>query len=186
MNAQSAVPARSRKLPLALWTAFLFTGSIALVYVLSSQPYDEQTLQPWLGNNITVYDVHDWFPKRTVHYGGQSIPIHEQPMYFMDFLFRKSAHVLLYGGMAVVAAAVWGRLLRSLPLTIGCSLLTVLLIALLDEWNQQFSSRRSALAADVWLDMAGAIIAVSLYAGYRFYKERNNKSIHTQEGKKHA
>jgi VanZ family protein len=77
----------------------------------------------------------------------------------IHFLIRKSAHFIFYGILALLALRAFigssRKILSSAP--IAATVLSVLVIAILDELNQSINPSRTGSLQDVLLDLAGAV-----------------------------
>ncbi len=110
-------------------------------------------------------------PDVTVTYRNVTIAAKKEPFQFIEFLFRKGAHLLVYGILAALAySAVAGTGKETAVKVVGILLLTGC-IAALDEWNQRMSAARTGAIQDVWIDMAGAcgglLVCLLRFAGKR-------------------
>ena len=148
-------------LPLCLW--------IALIFALSSQPYQEQTIQPYLRKHVNEREAKRLLPDVTVRYRTSVIRTAAEPFLFMEFLFRKGAHLFVYAVLAVLAYVALlpcreKRLLWKSP----AILLFAALIASLDEWNQLLRPGRTGAIEDVWIDLTGAAFGLLLIYICRF------------------
>lgn len=81
-------------------------------------------------------------------------------------LIRKGAHLLVYGGLALLGFKAFSGSSRNLfkRLPFVSALLLVALVGSLDELNQSFNSARTGSAFDVLIDIGGGLIAGSLIA----------------------
>jgi len=141
--------------PVLAWTA--------LIFVLSSQTYATQSIQPVLHRYWSTDSLRSLVPDVTVHYDKAVIVAHEAPYRFAEFLFRKSAHLFVYAVLANLAYVAFrsSRLWRSGVL--GSAVLAVgycFAIACLDEWNQARFAQRTSTFTDVLLDTAGGVMGV--------------------------
>ncbi|MCI3927155.1 VanZ family protein [Paenibacillus sp. TRM 82003] len=131
-----------------LWGSFIFT--------LSSQPYQEQTLIPYMREYMSEQALRAWMPNITIDYSIHHFNAKQRPFSFLEFAFRKAAHMFVYGVLAAIAyyivppyrgATVWKALM---------TLLVIVCIALLDEWNQLSAIKRTGSIYDVGIDLIGA------------------------------
>ncbi|MGG4033258.1 VanZ family protein [Paenibacillus cisolokensis] len=133
---------------------------LTLLYNWSSQPFQEQTIKPWLRAHWSVERLSALLPDVTIRYGGAVIEAREEPYRFVEFVFRKAAHLFVY---AILGALAYAALpVRSGPVWkrgVIASVL-VLIVSLLDEWNQTFSVMRTSTFEDVILDMTGSALGV--------------------------
>lgn len=144
---------------------FLLAGVVLIIFVLSSQPYRVQTIQPYLHRILSLEKAQQILPDLDIRYDGKEYRRDANPFGLIEFLFRKGAHLFVYGVLAYAAAAAL-KLYRKQGLSIvSISLLLVLLIALLDELNQKFSSARTPAYQDVLVDLAGGILGLAVFFG---------------------
>lgn len=100
-------------------------------------------------------------------YSGHVYSLKQRPYAFVEFFFRKTAHVFVY---AVLAALVYGGLRYkrvNIQRAILLALIVVVLIACIDEYIQQFSSERTSSIRDVGVDLLGGCLGIAIYATMR-------------------
>ncbi|SDS28913.1 VanZ like family protein [Paenibacillaceae bacterium GAS479] len=150
--------ARSGRLKALLWGCLL--SWIVIIFVLSNQSYQTQSIKPALERKFDAETVTKILPPMSFHYNGQFFMTKFNPYDLVEFLFRKAAHLFIY---AVLAAIAW-LLLRQYRVNSGLSAFIALsltaLIACLDEYNQQFSLSRTPNPEDVLIDMIGGSLGV--------------------------
>jgi VanZ family protein len=133
---------------------------IAVIFHFSSQPYQEQTIIPELRSKLSEEQVRERMPDITIHYLHSEINAKQQPFHFLEFLFRKSAHLFVYGMLgALLFLALRPFQLRALGrgvivLEIGA------VVAVLDEINQSRSLFRTGVPQDVLIDLAGVVLGM--------------------------
>ncbi|MGX4587118.1 VanZ family protein [Paenibacillus chitinolyticus] len=140
-------------LPVLLWTL--------LVFHWSHQSFREQSIQPLLHKLFTKEEIHDYIPQVTVRYHHTIIRAQSDPMRFIEFIFRKTAHLVVYAVLAALAyqaLCFWGSRRRK---RILFSLLYVVVIAMGDEWVQSAAAMRTSAIQDVVLDTAGGLAGLS-------------------------
>lgn len=135
---------------------FLLAGWIGLLFLFSSQSYEEQSIQPLLIHYFGHDQLVEWLPDVTIAYEGSVINSHELPYHFVEFYFRKGAHFFVYAVYAsllfmFLRALSRGRWLLSAVIT----LLVAIAVPALDEWNQLGSEERTGSLMDVVLDFIG-------------------------------
>ncbi len=81
--------------------------------------------------------------------------------------FDKIAHFSVYGLLATLLV----RLGRG-PRAVWLALLATSLYGVSDEWHQSFVPGRSCEVADWMADTLGAVLALTLYAGWPWYRSR--------------
>lgn len=141
-------------MPVLLWTL--------LIFGFSSQSYQEQSIQPFLQNHFSQEAMRKAIPDITVRYHHAVIEARNEPFRFVEFLFRKAAHLFTYAMLGAFAYAAllsydWKRLYK----LFAAEGYTVL-IASLDEWNQSMSAQRTSAIQDVAMDAVGGCIGLLL------------------------
>ncbi len=97
-------------------------------------------------------------PDVTVRYNHSVIHAKEDPYRFVEFLFRKGAHLFMYFMLGLLAHLLLVPWIRTLMLRVPGALLIVAVFASLDEWNQSFTGDRTPTPLDVMVDISGAVI----------------------------
>lgn len=82
------------------------------------------------------------------------------PSPLLNRIFKKSAHALGYGLLAISYA--WALVGSGLRRAVPLALFLTLLYAISDEWHQTFVPNRHGSLTDVIIDFCGAVIALSL------------------------
>lgn len=144
-------------IPLAAWLAILF--------VLSSQPRNEQSIIPFLSRHIPAEMLSSWLPNVYLLYGDVYIEAKSSPYHFVEFIFRKSAHIFSYTLLACALYFAFYGMPQTLnrPLFRWIVMLAgVGIVASLDEWNQSRVPMREGQSMDVWLDIVGGTIGAAL------------------------
>lgn len=143
----------------------LLSGVVVAIFVLSSQPYRVQNIQPYLHRTLSWEMAQRILPDVEIRYDGKEYRTDKNPFGLIEFLFRKTAHLIMYAVLAAAAVVVLKRYrVHGLSVVI-VPLMIVLLIALLDEWNQGFSYARTPAAQDVLVDLTGGILGLAVYFG---------------------
>lgn len=141
---------------------------VLLISYLSSQSYQEQSIQPILKLVISEERARELLPDWTIQYGIHAVSAKKWPYKFMEFVFRKSMHVLIYGVLMAAAYAATKLLSQNLWLRLAIGLGIVAIMALMDEWNQLRSGGgRTGVYQDVILDLAGASMVCLLILFYK-------------------
>lgn len=85
---------------------------------------------------------------------------------FYHAIIRKLAHPTAYGILAYLAARTfaYGRELEGRLYWCVRSLLVVIIVASIDEFNQSYLPSRTGSPRDVLLDLCGALFALGLFA----------------------
>ncbi|NIK78165.1 VanZ family protein [Paenibacillus castaneae] len=147
-------------LPTLAW-GILFIGWLILLFTLSSQTYEQQSIQPLLRSYFKYSDLVRWLPDITITYNKSVVNSHTNPFQFIEFLFRKGSHLFVYATFAAIGF----MLLRSFNpkrwyFALALTLVIAVVVPALDEWNQSGSSHRTGNATDVVLDFAGGCVGL--------------------------
>ncbi|MBB6671453.1 VanZ family protein [Cohnella nanjingensis] len=138
---------------------------VVAIFKLSSQPYSVQTIQPLLSKTLSFEKAERMLPGVDIRYDGKEYRRDVNPYGMIEFLFRKGAHLFVYGVLAAVTALVL-RLFRLRPAAaVALSLLAVAFVAMLDEWNQRYTPARTPTYQDVLVDLAGGALSLALCFG---------------------
>jgi VanZ family protein len=92
----------------------------------------------------------------------QLLGLDPETMAPLHFFIRKGAHVLLYGGLGVLAARAAGLTFRP-PRALPAALALGLAVAAVDEAHQATTRTRTGSPRDVALDFAGAALGAALW-----------------------
>ncbi|RJS62549.1 VanZ family protein [Bacillus sp. PK3_68] len=136
-----------------------------IIYSFSSQTYEEQSLVPFLEQVLPGEPFSGVLSACRVTYWGKEISIETQGYYyFLEFFIRKFAHLFLFGLLAVAlfrVYVVWepNRVRKGILVALAGTFL----YAGMDEWHQLYTGGRTPLLNDVFLDMIGAVLALTLY-----------------------
>ncbi|WP_343834645.1 VanZ family protein [Bacillus horti] len=153
-------------LPFILW--------IAVIMTVSNQSFEQQSIQPRLMDYITEDKLRETLPDVSVSYGVVKIESKEDPFRFVEFIFRKSAHLFAYGLLATFACVAFipypnKPRFRWIALI---SLLSVIIVASIDELNQAQMDSRTGAFQDVVLDFVGGCLALTII-GLIIWKKRS-------------
>jgi Predicted integral membrane protein len=150
------------------WIFFIFT--------LSSESYNQQSIKPTLNKWVTKDQLADFLPDTSITYHGSTVVAKQDPYGFVEFFFRKGAHVFMY---AVLAAALYMLIRhlmarRQMVLPVIMALILTGGTAALDERNQLSSVGRTGNPTDVLVDLTGACIGliVCILINYRLERRR--------------
>lgn len=141
-----------------------------ILFISSSQTYEQQSLIPVLEKYFPSMPFYSLFSTLEITYWGSVISIEERGYYlFIEFFLRKGAHVAIFGLIALAIA-------NMLPKKMGwLALPATAILAVLDELHQAVTGGRSPMAADVLLDISGAVIALSFLFLFRKIKARRKE-----------
>jgi len=111
-------------------------------------------------------------PDVKIHYRTSTIHAQTAPFHFIEFIFRKSAHLFVYAVLAILSymALLPGRMRWGWKCL--AILLFVAVIALLDEWNQSVTPQRTSAIQDVGIDLIGASFGLVLAGLFRYLNKR--------------
>jgi VanZ family protein len=138
-------------LPLIVWGGYIF--------YLSSQPYQDQTIIPYLKQHISPQQLSAWLPdiKITIN---SVISAKQHPYDFVEIVFRKCAHLFVYsvlGGLAYLAMIPY-RMSAAARFIISIGFIGM--VASMDELNQTQISMRTGAFRDIEIDLAGGAFGV--------------------------
>ncbi|MDQ1910386.1 VanZ family protein [Paenibacillus sp. GD4] len=157
-------------LPLLCW--------VLLLAVLSSQSYHKQTIIPYLKGKVTKQELSAKVPDLRFRYGRDMILAKQSPYEFVEFVFRKAAHLFVYamlGGLGYIALLPY-RLPKGLRFLLA--FLLVAFPAFLDELNQTHSTMRKGTLQDVGLDCVGGLIGLLLCKSAAvFWQRTKSKAV---------
>lgn len=143
-----------------IW-AILLLGWTALVFFFSSQPYSQQNIQPYLHRLLRGRDFVPWLPDISFTYGNKIIDARRMPFVFLEFVFRKGAHLFMYAILAAIVFLLVRALNKKrLVLPFIAALFSVGVIASADEWNQLQQIHRSGSLIDIGLDLVGGLLGL--------------------------
>ncbi|GGF98485.1 VanZ family protein [Paenibacillus abyssi] len=180
---QSVVRRLTERSVIAIRRIFRWLGWIPVVWWtftilgFSSQPYTEQSIQPWLRDQVTEARLSSLLPDTTLRYHHAVIHAKQEPYRFVEFIFRKSAHLFVYAVLAVLTYTAIKPWLRDRPaVLLLVSLSYVLVFSLVDEWRQSLNPMRTSTIQDVAVDVAGGVIGLlCLTVSSHLLKLKQNK-----------
>lgn len=135
---------------------------LGVIFMFSSQPYEDQNIQPLLKHHISKDTASRILPDITIHYGPGQIKGKSNPYGFMEFLFRKSAHLFMYGVLGVFAYLGFSKLGFDRWKRPAGAILVVFCAAAADEWNQYYRPNRTGTWLDVGVDLVGGCLGILL------------------------
>jgi VanZ family protein len=146
------------------------------LFIFSSQSYHRQSIVPILKEIIPKQQLADVLPHVSVTYGNKTISAQKHPYHFIEFFFRKSAHLFMY---AMAGAFLYFALIpyrirfawKAVAVVLG-----VAVLAYLDEWNQSLRAFRNGNLEDIILDTVGGFIGLLVCAGlWRVFRRKQNQ-----------
>lgn len=151
-----------------------------LLFMFSSQPYQQQSLKSGIEKSVTQHSVTERLKGVSFSYAGHEVSIQSLGIGgFIEFFIRKAAHFSIYGllGMFVLYALNSGRRGRDF----GLAVLISFLYACSDELHQAFTPDRTPMVQDVLLDTAGAICGALVLI--LFWRWRAGRRLAEKPGK---
>ncbi|MBO7747793.1 VanZ family protein [Paenibacillus sp. MWE-103] len=135
---------------------------IVIVFLLSSESYQEQSLLPFLHRTFTAHMLQKILPTINFEYHHAKYSSQSDPYALLEFLFRKCAHLFMYAMLAILAAFALGVTKRPVYRLL-LPLIIVALIASLDELNQKRIPGRTSNPQDILIDLTGGCIGILIY-----------------------
>ncbi|MEK9197970.1 VanZ family protein [Ureibacillus sp. 179-F W5.1 NHS] len=156
---------------------FLIVGILIMLFCISSMTYEQQTIVPTLQETLENKPFYNLLSKLELTYWDQTISVESRGYYyFVEFLIRKGLHFAGYGIIAILIYRIYRKF--QFQLAGICAVLSIFVIASLDEYRQTFVEGRTGIFDDVLLDTYGAITFVILFklfsALYQKIKQRNS------------
>ncbi|MCU9613166.1 VanZ family protein [Caldibacillus lycopersici] len=147
------------------WIWLVRTIAIMLVmFTFSNMSYDKQDIKPFLQEKVKITETT--LPTVEFHYNDHQITT-QDPYAFLEFLLRKSAHILEY----FILTVFWFKTLSYVPYYKGIGIKYIvpaifsLGYAALDEWHQTFVSGRTGQLIDVFVVDAIGVVLACIVAG---------------------
>lgn len=132
---------------------FWFLLILIILFVSSGQTYEQQSLIPTLKQWLPGEPFKNLLALLQIPYWGIIVSVEERGYYyFIEFLIRKSAHIITFGALAAATLIMTRRYLVSFYITIG--------IAVIDEFHQSLTGGRTPTIQDVFLDTCGAFLVL--------------------------
>ncbi|MGP4077076.1 VanZ family protein [Halobacillus sp. K22] len=141
-----------------------------ILFIFSSQPYEEQNIKPAMNQWIPVEWLRPLADPIHFTYHGEEVSVETQGVDgVIEFLIRKSAHFFMF---FLLMVTLWNAIHKTWRLPFGRELLYALCITVLyaafDEFHQSLTPNRTPYIGDVMIDTAGALTGVVLLS--IFYK----------------
>jgi len=150
-----------------LWTVLL-VGWMILIYVKSNETYQAQDIRPLLTTWFSSSSLQSGLPHFEFYYSGELLTWKE-PYIFVEFFFRKGAHVAEYA----VLTLLWIKTLSFTALKRYRMLISpvmAILYAGSDEWHQSYIAGRTGHPIDVAVDSLGVLIIMLIWLGWSLLK----------------
>lgn len=149
---------------------------IIVIAIFSSQTYEQQTVVPTLKQILANKPFEEQLKVFEFTYWGRTISVEESGYYyFLEFIIRKGSHFCGYG----LAALIFYVLYRKLQLRFSflLAVVTIFIIACLDEYRQSFIPGRTGIFDDVKIDTAGAIFVIGCFKVIKRLRKNQNKGV---------
>ena len=148
---------------------------IVVIWSFSSQSYQQQNIQPWLHKLSQKVHIGFTLPDVQFTYSGYEYSLKQRPYAFVEFLFRKTAHLFVYGILAILVYAGLRYKRVCAMKCIAAALMVVVIIGSMDEYIQQFSNNRTSSIRDVGVDFIGGCFGIAVYTGIRAVRGRKSR-----------
>lgn len=150
--------------------------AIAVIYIMSNMTYKQQSIVPFLQTYLASKPFEQALRPLEFIYWGRIISVETSGYFhFVEFLIRKATHFFGYGFVGVIFYGIFRHLRTRLPELFA--VITISIIASLDEYRQSHIPGRTGIPADVILDAAGAIFCISLFATLLFVSRGTTKIL---------
>lgn len=153
-----------------LLAAILWLG---VIFRFSSQPYQQQTILPFLKQHVSEQKLQHALPDVTFQYNHSRVDSQAKPYQFIEFLFRKSGHITVYAIYAFLLSLALLKVREHGVVKAYVILMMVAVTASLDEWNQTRVVGRTGIVSDLGFDLTGGILG--LCAAAVLYRIKNRK-----------
>src|SRR5690606_9045347 len=120
-----------------VWLLLMIIWGI-LIIMLSSQPYEKQRITPILTRMIGPVQLSEKLPDIEFRYGNKWIHAKKQPYVFVEFVFRKAAHFVVYMTLAFLAMFAFRPFILRSGLRVLVVLWLCIAFSLMDETIQSF------------------------------------------------
>ncbi len=135
------------------------------IFYFSSQPYEEQSLQPFLGKYLEGHsNLENMLSWIVISYAGNEVSVQSQGLTgFLEFFIRKAAHLTIFFVFGFLAVAALRYVSKRRGFSFGVPLLCVLIYACFDEIHQHFTGGRTPLWQDVAIDTIGGLFGILFF-----------------------
>lgn len=164
--------------------AFLLLIALCAVFYMSNTSYEQQSILPELQSVLKEEPSKELLSKMELTYWGSMVSVDAWGYHaFVELLIRKATHFCGYGAISVLFLLFYRKLQWKFPSILA--VLSVTIIASLDEYNQTFIPSRTGAVQDVVIDVLGALtfVIVTNLVLYVFKRYRARKGAHLVAGK---
>jgi VanZ family protein len=151
------------------WWVFITIMWAGLIYMMTEMPYfNGESTSTAIKKTIDTTEHIQQKVIRDKQEPAVLQPADPSTIHLLNYYFRKSAHILVFGILAVLIY----KCVEPRRLSYLLALLLTFSYALFDEWHQSFVPGRTSAFKDVLFDTAGASMGLLLL--YIFIKTKNN------------
>ncbi|OTN75102.1 hypothetical protein A5886_000146 [Enterococcus sp. 8G7_MSG3316] len=140
---------------------FVALAVIAVLFISSSQTYEQQSQIGLLSRLLKDEPFKEWLSGISFSYAGSEVSIDARGYFsFVEFFIRKGAHFFTY--FLLSGSLFFVLVYRKVPFWLAAffAWLAATGYAGIDEYHQMLTGGRTPLFQDVMLDSAGALTAV--------------------------
>jgi glycopeptide antibiotics resistance protein len=155
-----------------IWTGVGLIFIASAIFYLSSQTYEQQSIIPLLNEYLPHGWIEEHFSNLQVSFAGGVFSVEEiGTSYFVEFLIRKLAHVVVFAVLTIALYLFLNNWLNK-KLSVFGAFIGSAGYAILDEYHQHLTGGRSPKIEDVILDIGGSIVGLSLYLALSWFFKR--------------
>lgn len=157
--------------------SLLLVWAVFILY-MSTRSYQQQSIRPMLTSISHHLQINFTLPNINIHYANQIYSLQNNPYGFVEFVFRKCAHVFVYGILTLLGHLLFRKVWRGSLLSYILPLGLILIIASVDETIQKYSENRTSSPYDVLLDFSGGCLAllITIFLRWLLQKRRSKSS----------
>ncbi|MER1985504.1 MAG: VanZ family protein [Solibacillus sp.] len=158
---------------------FLLILSLCAVFYMSNTSYEQQSIIPELQYVLKDEPSKELLSQVELTFWGSPISVDAWGYHsFIELLIRKATHFSGYGAISVLFLLFYHKLQWKFPSLLA--VLSIVIIASLDEYNQSFIPSRTGAVQDVVIDVLGALtfVTVTNLILYVLKRHRSSKEAH--------
>lgn len=153
--------------------SMLLLVSLCIIFYMSNETYEEQSIVPELQAALKEEPSKELLSQLELNFWGAPISIETKGYHgFIEMLLRKATHFIGYGIVGVLFLLFYRKLQWQFSSLLA--IVSVALVASLDEYNQSLIPSRNGAVQDVITDVLGAITCIAIanatYYLYQRYK----------------
>lgn len=151
---------------------------MVVIFLLSSQPYQQQNIQPFLKENVNLSSTKKYVENIKVNYRESEVSVASHGLEgFFEFFIRKGAHFIVF---FMLLLFFYFAFKKTTDLTFRSQLILSFILtsgyAVLDEVHQSFTPNRTPFVGDVLIDISGALFGVVIIFTHFMIKKRQSPS----------